>query len=77
MYSDNPLDIRCPGGALHFRVVDGLLEIRCNNKTCTEGDSVVVYHHYSLPELELVRTVRLQDPFARRPRSPRSRKETR
>lgn len=58
-------DVRCPGGALHFKVIDGnRIEVKCNNWRCTGGDSVVL-HRYSFPEGELLETLKFRDPVIR------------
>jgi hypothetical protein len=61
---------------LHFKVIDGgRIEIKCNHRTCTEGDTVVALHRYSLPDCEYLETILLKDPFARGRGARKHRKE--
>lgn len=57
----NPFDVeaRCDG-RMHFKVVDGRIEVKCSHLACTRGNSVV-YHYFS-PEGILLETLRVQDP---------------
>lgn len=62
---EDVFDVRCSGGALHFKVIDGnRIEVKCNHWRCTGGDSVVL-HRYSFPECELLETLKFKDPVIR------------
>jgi hypothetical protein len=58
-------EVRCPSGDLHFKVIDGdRIEIKCTNKRCTGGNTVVL-HRYSIPDGVLIETLRFKDPIVR------------
>jgi hypothetical protein len=52
-------EARCDG-RMHFKVVDGRIQVKCSHLACTRGNSVVF--HYFSPEGILLETLRVQDP---------------
>ena len=56
------IEARCDG-RMHFKVVDGRIQVKCSHLACTRGNSVV-YHYFS-PEGVLLETLRVQDPGAK------------
>ncbi|OBJ08280.1 hypothetical protein A5625_15290 [Mycobacterium sp. 1465703.0] len=59
------LDARCPGGKLHFRVIDGeRIEVKCTHWQCTESGKFVAIHRYSF-DGELLETLKFKDPQVR------------
>lgn len=66
--------VRCASGELHFKVIDGdRIEIKCGNRHCTGGDSVVL-HRFSF-EGEHLETLKFKDPFSRGHGARRHRKD--
>lgn len=58
------LDARCPGGKLHFKVIDGnRIEVKCTHWQCTDGGKYVAIHRYSL-DGELLETLKFTDALA-------------
>ena len=53
------VEARCDG-RMHFKVVDGRIQVKCTHLACTRGNSVVF--HYFSPEGILIETLRVQDP---------------
>jgi hypothetical protein len=71
---EDVVEVRCPNApsVLHFKVINrNTIEVKCKNKRCTGGGETVVLHRYSFPELELIQTLRFQDPEAARARNTR------
>lgn len=57
-----PVELRCSGGALHGKLLpNGLLEIKCHFKPCTQGTQVV-FHYYDPLTGALVDTKKWNDP---------------
>lgn len=52
-------EARCDG-RMHFKVIDGRIQVKCTHLACTRGNSVVF--HYFSPEGILLETLRVQDP---------------
>ncbi|TDO18132.1 hypothetical protein EV580_1314 [Mycobacterium sp. BK086] len=68
-------EVRCAGGALQFKVIDGhTLEVKCNDRRCTTGNSVAL-HRYSLPDCKPIETLTFQDPFSGGHRARKHRKD--
>lgn len=62
---ESAIDIRCPEGRLHFKVINGnVIEVKCQHRNA-DGPDFVVLHRYSFPELELLETLRFKDPVIR------------
>lgn len=57
------MELRCPHGILHGKLVDGLLEVSCRSYRCGfRRGSTVVLHRFDVSTGNLVQTLRFQEP---------------
>lgn len=67
---ERKVDIRCPGGVLHYKRIDDecvtLIEFKCSHWFCTENGKYVALHRYSF-DGELIETIKFADPVNKRP----------
>lgn|GEM_PF-6891207 len=54
-------EVRCPGGALHLKIVNGEIEVKCNHIRCTQGNRIVALHRFSA-DGEFLRTLTFKNP---------------
>lgn len=59
------VELRCPSGELHGILKGNLVEFRCKNVRCKQGQPVVVYHYYDPVTGVLKDTKRFRDPVER------------
>ena len=55
-------DLRCPNNRLHGVLRDGLLEVKCDNKWCTNRKRLVVLHYFDVKTEEMVKTIKYKNP---------------
>jgi len=55
-------DLRCPNNRLHGVLRNGLLEVKCDNKWCTNRKRLVVLHYFDVKTEQMVKTVKYKNP---------------